>query len=66
MLDLHLEIRRGPSYPDPKIKGRGWGWVSKNIFFRPFGPKFGLKVRGGKPPGPLPWIRPEIVQLTIY
>ena len=31
------------------------------IFFRPFGPKFGLKIRegegGGEEDGPLPWIR---------
>ena len=30
----------------------------KANFFRPFGPQFGLKIRGeGGSPGPLPWIR---------
>ena len=31
----------------------------QNNFFRPFGPQFGLKIRGGgcDPPVPLPWIR---------
>ena len=44
--------------------GGGWssrpldkgGWCPKN-FFLPFGPLFGLKIRGDGPPGPLPWIR---------
>ena len=26
-------------------------------FFRPFGPQFGLKIRGVRAPRPLPWIR---------
>ena len=30
----------------------------KNNFFRPFGPQFDLKIRGGGgSPAPLPWIR---------
>ena len=39
---------------DPEIKaGGGGGAVSKNNFFRPFGPQFGLKIGGGAgPPGP--------------
>ena len=38
--DLDFQIRGGP--------------VSKN-FFRPFGPQFGLRIRGGwGPPGPSP------------
>ena len=37
-------------------------WSPKKIFFSPFGPQFGLKIRGGGgrgggSPGPLPWIR---------
>ena len=28
----------------------------KKGFLWPFGPQFGLKMRGGGPPGPLPWI----------
>ena len=47
--------------PDPDLKmgggGRGeggWGSHPKNLF-RPFGPQFGLKIRGALslPPGPL-------------
>ena len=36
----------GGGYPDPKI--RGWPGLNK-IFFRPFGPQFGLKIGGGAP-----------------
>ena len=36
-------------HPDPEIRG---GPIS--IFFRPLGPQFGVKVRGGGPPGPSP------------
>ena len=54
--------------PDLQIRGEGGGAViqtlrkgvavSKKIFFRPFAPQFGLKIRGRPgPPGPLPWIR---------
>ena len=39
----------------PWDKGGGDGL--KKIFFRSFGPHFGLKMRGGGPPEPLPWIR---------
>ena len=38
--------------PDPEIRGGGVGGLHKQ-FFRPFGPQFGLKLRGG---GALPWI----------
>ena len=40
----------GGGHPDPEIR---WGG-----FFRPFGPQFGLRIRGwgDGPPGPLPWI----------
>ena len=54
--DPDLQIGRGGgSHPDPEIKGGGG--LKKN-FFRPFGPQFGLKLRG-RPgiPGSLPWIR---------
>ena len=34
--------------PDREIRGGGWGGTGlKNNFFRPFGPQFGLKIRGG-------------------
>ena len=50
--------------PDPDLEIRGGGGViqtlrkggSPKLFFRSFGPQFGLKIRGRGPPGPLPWI----------
>ena len=30
---------------------------TQKTFFRPFGPQFGLKIRGVRAPRPLPWIR---------
>ena len=54
MPDPDLEIR-GSGHPDPYIKGGGSPPPSK--FFWPLGPHYGLKIRGGEPPGPLPWIR---------
>ena len=39
--------------PQCQILRSGRRLVSKNIFFLPFGPQFGLKIRGGAgPPGP--------------
>ena len=35
---------------------KGGGGLQE-IFFVPFGPHFGRKIRGGGSPGPLPWIR---------
>ena len=41
----------GNDYPDPEMRGAA---VSKK-FFRPFGPQFSLKIRGGAGgPGPSP------------
>ena len=46
--------RGGGGHPDPDIRRGGL----KKIFSRPFGPQFGLKLRGEPgPPEPLPWIR---------
>ena len=54
MTDPDLEIRGGggkSGHPDPEIRGE----QSTKNFFRPFGPPFGLKIRGGGgPPWPLP------------
>ena len=52
MADADLQ-KRGDGNPDPEITGGGL----KTTFIRPFGPQFGLKLRGGGAPGPLPWIR---------
>ena len=41
----------------PPDKGEEGG-SRKKTFFRPLGPQFGVKTRGGGgPPGPLSWIR---------
>ena len=51
--DLQIRGGRGGGHPDPDIRGGG-GWPQKN-FFWPFGPHFGLKIRGGQgPPSPFP------------
>ena len=45
--------RGGGGHPDPEIKAGGAGVSKKN--FQPFGPQFGLKIRGGPTaPGPSP------------
>ena len=50
--------KTGGGHPDPEIGGEGGGGGrSEKTFFRPFGPHFGIKIWGGTPPGPLPWIR---------
>ena len=43
MADSDLPIR-GAGHPDPGIRGAGF----KKRFFRPFGPQFGLKIRGSR------------------
>ena len=43
-----LQIRGEPSHPDPEITGGGrggWGGLKKKMF-QPFGPQFGLTIRG--------------------
>ena len=55
MPDPDLEIRgEGTQSSIPLDKGGGVVQSPKKFFF---GPQFGLKIRGGGPPGPLPWIR---------
>ena len=51
MADPDFQIRRGPGHPDPEIRGAA---RSLKIFFRPFRPRFGLKIRrgGGRGSGP--------------
>ena len=44
MADPDFQIREGGGHPDPEIREEP-GLNKK--FCRPFGPKFGLKVRGG-------------------
>ena len=55
---LYLEYNSAGSRPWDRGGGGGGGGLPKN-FFRPFGPQFSLKIRGGGggPPRPLPWIR---------
>ena len=45
MTDPDLQIRGEPGHPGPEIRGGG----SQKTFFRPFGPQFGLKIRGPSP-----------------
>ena len=63
--------------PDPDLETRDGGQLSRPLdngepglqknFFRPFGPQFGLKVRGGVgTPGPLPWIRQCLLMDYLY
>ena len=45
----------GGGHPDPEISVGGLGAVSKKIFFQPFGPQSGLKIKGCPgPPVPSP------------
>ena len=41
-------------HPDPKVRVGGGGGQSpeKKKFLWPFGPQFGLKIRGAQAPGP--------------
>ena len=43
--DPDFQIRGEPGHPDPEIRGGGL----KKKSFRPFGPQFGLKIRGPSP-----------------
>ena len=55
--DPDLQIREGGGggdHPYPEIR-TGWS----KFFFRPFGPQFGLKIRGG----PLPCRNPNCFQI---
>jgi len=47
--------RRGP------VTQKGWTWAQKKIF-RPFGPQFGLNIRGG---GGGPWA-PSLSSVHLY
>ena len=49
--DPDLQIRGGPSHPDPEIRG---GAGLKKKIFRPFGPPFRPKIRGGGGLHPFP------------
>ena len=53
-MDPGLQIRGEPIHPDREIRG---GPSLKKMFFQSFGPQSGMKIMGGGPPGPLPWIR---------
>ena len=53
MADPDLHIKWGPGHQDSEKRKRGGGAVS-NFFFRPFGPTFGLKIRGSATGIPYP------------
>ena len=46
MADPDLQIKGGGGHPDPEIRGGGL----KTIFFQPFRPQFGPKIRGERAP----------------
>ena len=48
MADPHFQIRGGGAgHQDPEMGGGRGDAVSKKKMFQPFGPHFGLKLRGG-------------------
>ena len=49
-------------YPDPEIRGRG---RFPETFSRPFGPQFGLKIRGTGPPALDPPRVASSLQVTV-
>ena len=49
--DPDFQVRGRPGHPESEISGG----AGLKIFFRPFGPHFGIKIRGSPgPPGPSP------------
>ena len=62
--DLEIRVcvagRGGVSHPDPYIVKGGGVAVSKKIFFRSFGPQFGVLIAGS----PAPWAPPLDPPLT--
>ena len=57
------------SVPDPDLEiswGGGGGAGLPKKFFRPFRPQFGLKIRGGGPPGPSPVDAPLVLMCALY
>ena len=60
MADPDNQIREEGGHPDPEI--RGMPGLKKNIF-RPFGPQFGLQIRGAGPSDPSPRSATVVVAL---
>ena len=56
------------SHPVPLMGGGGGGGGGpRKKMFGPFGPQFGLRIRGGpEPPWPLPWIRHWFASNRFY
>ena len=55
--DPDLQIKGGPGFPYPEIRGE----AGLKIFLEgPFRPQFGLKIRGPGPPGPCPTSATEL------
>ena len=50
------DVKPLASVPDPdlEIRGGGGGGRCPKKIFRPFGPQYGIKIRGAGPPGPSP------------
>ena len=53
------EVKPISAGPDLEIRGEGGmgGGGGAGPPKKKIGPQFGLKIRGGESPGPLPWIR---------
>ena len=63
--DPDLEIRGGGGERSSRPLDKGGPGLPKN-FFRPFGPQFGPKLRGGAaPPGPTPGSATEVGKFCI-
>ena len=60
--DEYCKLFSGGSRPSDKV-GRGGGL--KKIFFRPFGPQFGLKLREGRGPRPPP-LDPPLLSYFVF
>ena len=63
--DPDLQIKRAGGHPDPEIRGGGGGGggQSSRNFFWPFGPQFGLKIRGGRQASAAPPLDPPLFLL---
>ena len=58
-LNLKATHFSGGSRPTDKGRGGGGGGGLQKNFFRPFGPQFGLKLKGGRAPRAPPLDPPQ-------
>ena len=60
-ISVSTPSNNGGGHPDPDSRGGG----GLKFFFRPFGPQFGLKMRGDTGP-PAPPLDPPLLFTNIY